>query len=186
MSNPYETPQGPLHSTGMNPAPGGYGRMGDSPWVTQIMVVCILSFVQAGLELFMGAQFLIAGPMVQQAIETEFQKQANQGQPAPQEAKDIAEMISGFLPLVGALIAVIAVIRIAAGVMNLRYRARWLGILSFITGFLSIFTCYCSVTAIGLAIYGFIVYLNGDARRAFELGSSGLSRQQVQDSPRFT
>jgi hypothetical protein len=76
--------------------------------------------------------------------------------------------------------AVIAsVLRIVAGVYNLRYRRRGLGLAALGIGLLTLVTGYCAPTAIALAIYGLIVYVNEPVVLAFRMGASGRTPAEI-------
>jgi hypothetical protein len=71
-------------------------------------------------------------------------------------------------------------LRIMAGLSNWSYRRRMLGITALGVGLASMFNCYCAPTAIALAIYGLIVYVNESVVAAFELGTQGRSKAEIQ------
>jgi hypothetical protein len=68
---------------------------------------------------------------------------------------------------------------IFAGVRNRKYRSRSLGLVALGVGTLASITCYCAPTALGLLIYGLVVYLNSDVRYAFELGERGATADEI-------
>ena len=104
--------------------------------------------VQGSLELVMGLGVGIGGP-VMVAVE-------------PQGAPPIAIFI-----ILGLVMGGIGVSRIFAGILNLKFRGRIFGIVINCIGFLSALTCYCAPTAIGVAVYGLVIYLNHDVVDAF-------------------
>jgi hypothetical protein len=71
-------------------------------------------------------------------------------------------------------------LRIAAGLFNWRYRRRTLGMTAMGVGLVAILTGYCAPTAIALAIYGLIVYVNESVVAAFEMGAQGRSKAEIQ------
>jgi hypothetical protein len=73
----------------------------------------------------------------------------------------------------------IGVLRIVAGIFNYHYRRRILGITALACGLCTLITGYCAPTAIGLAIYGLIVYVNEPVIMAFQLGDSGRPRSEI-------
>lgn len=73
-----------------------------------------------------------------------------------------------------------AVIRVFAGLSNLRFRRRNLGIVSLGLGLLTVFTGICALTSIGLAVYGLLVYFNDSVVAAFDLGESGKTPSEIQ------
>jgi hypothetical protein len=98
------------------------------------------------------------------------------------EEEQVLTMIGGIYILLGGLFLGVGGLNIAAGIKNLKYRGRTLGIIALSLGVLSIFGCYCSPTAIGLLIYGLIIYLNQDVSRAFAMGEQGASPEQIKNS----
>jgi hypothetical protein len=71
-------------------------------------------------------------------------------------------------------------LRIAAGVFNLRFRRRVLGMTALGAGLLTMITGYCAPTSIALAIYGLIVYLNDSTIAAFAMGDGGKEPADIQ------
>lgn len=82
--------------------------------------------------------------------------------------------------VVGVLGVVCGALRIAAGAFNWNYRRRNLGMTALGVGLATILTGYCAPTAIALAIYGLIVYVNESVTAAFELGTQGRSKAEIQ------
>ena len=72
------------------------------------------------------------------------------------------------------------VLRIVAGIFNLRFRRRVLGMTALGVGLLTMMTGYCALSSIGLAVYGLIVYLNDSAIEAFAMGDGGRSATEIQ------
>jgi hypothetical protein len=85
-----------------------------------------------------------------------------------------------FLLVVGTPGIVCGALRIAAGFFNWSYRRRTLGMTALGVGLATIITGYCAPTAIALAIYGLIVYLNESVMAAFELGAQGRTKAEIQ------
>ena len=71
--------------------------------------------------------------------------------------------VAGFLILV-------SIVQILAGLRNYYYRWRLFGIAALILGLSIGISCECAPTALALAVYGLIVYLNKDVAAAFRLG----------------
>jgi len=74
---------------------------------------------------------------------------------------------------------IIGVLRIVAGAFNYHYRRRALGITALACGLFTLITAYCAPTAIALAIYGLIVYVNEPVIMAFQMGDSGRPRAEI-------
>jgi hypothetical protein len=98
------------------------------------------------------------------------------------------EALAGMQPGVLAVLLVVVgvpgiacgALRIAAGTLNWSYRQRTLGMTALGVGLATILTGYCAPTAIALAIYGLIVYVNESVVSAFELGTQGRTKAEIQ------
>ena len=168
MSNPYQSPELLPEGDDDQPLPGG-GAM-----VRQVQIVAILMFVQAGLEAFMGLLFCGMAPFMYfmfQQME-EFQREP--------EMVTFTWGPTGYYIFAGVSCLTAAVIKTVAGIINLKYRGRVLGIVALISGFMSFPTFYCAPTAIALMIYGLIVYLNSHVALAFRMGKQGYTSRQIQ------
>ncbi|HYT91160.1 MAG TPA: hypothetical protein VEL76_20775 [Gemmataceae bacterium] len=142
----------------------------------QVPIVAILMIVQGALEGLAGALFLVAAFVVPPLLE-EAARQQPAGLPMlPETFKQFAMAI--YLAL-GAVALVAAPLRIVAGIRNLSYRGRGLGLTALFVGGLSMLTCYCAPTSLGLMIYGLIVYFNEETAWAFRLGEQGMSTEEV-------
>jgi hypothetical protein len=142
--------------------------------VRQVTVVAILMIVQGSLVCLVGLLLLIMGPaMFALSGTSEFRTESDRM--GATVAGAIYMVIGGVMLIVGGL-------NIFAGVKNLKYRGRTLGIAAISVGLVALFTCYCSLTAIGVFIYGLVVYLNQDVRRAFEMGEQGAPPDQIKNS----
>jgi hypothetical protein len=74
------------------------------------------------------------------------------------------------------------ILRIVAGIFNVFYRRRGLGIAAMAVGLITLMTGCCAATSIGLAIYGLIVYVDEPVIAAFALGERGQSPAEIQGS----
>ncbi|HEU4389528.1 MAG TPA: hypothetical protein VFV34_17115 [Blastocatellia bacterium] len=180
---PYGAPPGGYQGGGFQgggypPPPGGYQGGYPPPrrsnTVGQVKVVAILMIVQGSLVCLVGLLLLIMGPaMFALSGSSEFSTESDR----------IGATVAGAVYMVlGALILIVGGLNILAGVKNLKYRGRTLGLAAISIGLIAMFTCYCSITAIGLFIYGLIVYMNQDVRRAFEMGEQGATPDQIMNS----
>jgi len=150
--------------------------------VSQVTPVAILMIVQGALEIIMGFVLVGAALIVPAVFEEAARQQQAQG-----GANAFPGMPAGFEQFAGWLYSGMAacgflsgVIRLSAGIRNVRFRGRTFGIFShFFCGFLSLGTCYCSLTGIGLLIYGLIVYFNSDVAYAFTLGERGIPSGEI-------
>jgi hypothetical protein len=137
--------------------------------VGQVTVIGILMIVQGALEIIMGAVLVVMALVMAAVLGQAAQQQELQGGPPfPVHAVAgvyLAMAAAGLIP--GAL-------HIVAGIRGLYFRGRTFGLFSLLFGLLSIGTCYCSVTSVGLAVYGLIVYFNHNVARAFDMADRGL------------
>jgi len=156
---PYESPK---HDT----PPSGPPPRKPGP-VKHVPIVAVLMIVQGALEALLGLLFLIFGPVALSGAMAQ-----GGSEPPPVFVGVLAIFLALFLLASAGLL-------IFAGIRNLKYRSRTLGLVALAVGALSSITCYCAPTALGLLIYGLIVYLNGDVRRAFELGEQGATSDEI-------
>jgi hypothetical protein len=179
MSNPYLSPsfdpkQFQDYSTPFPPPQNtGFG------WVQQIRVVAILNCVQGGLEGLAGTFFAGIGIFAAIMMMTERNNPGFRNNPPP---AGMEWLVGGVYVAIGIPLLLVGILRIYSGLQNFRYRKRVLGIISFVCGALSIFTCYCAPTGIGMLIYGLIVYLNPAVQAAFEMGDKGVPADTIVNS----
>jgi len=164
MSNPYESPQDFSRApVDLPPAAGS------SSTVVKVRVLAILMIVQGALEALAGLMVTGMGLFFYFYLGPQMiaQQQQQSGPPPPMWVFLI------YLPFGIALLAV-AALRIYAGFCNLSFKGRTLGIIAISCGLATALTFYCAPTAIGLMIYGLIVYLDGNVTQAFKDVEAGL------------
>lgn len=135
--------------------------------VGRIRLVAILMIVQGGLLIAIGILFgvlsLCSGMIVEESVR--------QGK-APIAADP--EFYEWYLFVVYAVVAAIfsipGILQVWAGICNYRCRRRGLGIAALVTSLVTVFTILCAPTAIGLAVFGLIVYLDRNAVEVFRQG----------------
>src|SRR5262249_53878443 len=107
-----------------------------------------------------------------------FDKAKNPGGAGPNE-----ETMLWFLSLVylgiGLPVLTSGILRLVAGWKNYRFKGRTLGMVSIIVGLGSLFSCYCAPTAVGLLVYGLIIFVNPAVKAAFEMARQGRSPEQI-------
>lgn len=152
----------------------------DAGWIRQVPVVAILMIVQGGLEIIAGIFYAAMGPfmmkMMSFANENVPPEAAMQNQQPPEEMMWVLVAVYGGM---GAVAIICGLLKVVAGIRNLSYKGRVLGFVALGSGLLSSITCYCAPTAIGLAVYGLIVYANSDVARAFEMAKQGYTPDQI-------
>lgn len=164
MENPYQSPEASLDVTGVSPFGDPYQRR--SRLVGHVRVVAILMIIQGTLE-----SLAVVGLAAMTFFMTvTVQEQDSHTGPESRQFLWMFTVIYGGM-VVAALVA--AVLHIAAGVQNLRFRGKILGFVALASGLLTLFTCYCLPTAVALGVYGLIVYLNEPVAEAFRMGQAG-------------
>lgn len=124
---------------------------GDDTYVKQLPVVGILSIVQASLELMMAV--MLAGVAAMMGFMQNNPQIMNQPNPPP-----MFWIVVGY-GIVGGVVAIVGLFRLASGIMILRKRGRIFSIVASIVGLVTVFTCYCSLTSIGLCVYSLVVLI---------------------------
>ena len=103
---------------------------------------------------------------------------ANAQQPPELDMMAQNMMLWGF-GIVGGVILIISILHFIAAYLGFTYKGRVFGIVTMILGLGSLLSCYCAPTAIGLAVYGMIIYFNPAVSKAFALGKSGMKKQEI-------
>jgi len=170
--NPYQNPyDAPASQNYVDPKHGG-GAL-----VPQVRIVAILMMIQGVLEILMGIYFVVLGVVMPQMLASNMANQPNQ--PPPDQVEMISNITVGVFLAGGAIVLLIGVLRLVAGIRGVTYRGRMLGLFTHFAGFLVIATCYCFPTALAVGIYGLVVYFNADVALAFRLRKDGLSSEEV-------
>ena len=173
--NPYQTPKETASGFGAKSTPT-YGRA----YVNQVPVIATLLLVQ-GVFLFFMAVVLVANGVMLFQFDMFNVPEFDVNDPEAQEkiamVKRIAFWVMGGM---GAAVGSLGVLHIAAGIMAFQYRGRTLGIVALVLGLGAMLTCYCAPTAIGLAIYGMIIYMHPGVKKAFEMKQAGMTNHEIQ------
>lgn len=173
MSNPYQTPSFDskhFQDAAYQPPPNNYG------WVSQVRIVSVLNAVQGGLEIPVGLMYLAAAGFIPTVIRMEQANNPNQPNAPPEE---MIWFLTGLYLFMGVPALLGGILRIVAGIRNFQFKSRTLGILSFVLGLGSLFSCYCTPTSIAIAVYGLIVMLNPAVKYAFDMGAQGMTSAQI-------
>ena len=136
----------------------GRGLVGHVPVVAWLLVG--LGALEVGFALFCALFALVALALPPRAVGNSF-------------------AIAAMYGVMGIVCGACGVLRITAGMFNLRFRRRQLGLVALGVGLVTVFTGLCAPTAIGLGIYGLMVYFNDSVIAAFHLGSTGKSRLEI-------
>jgi hypothetical protein len=197
MSNPYESPESKFFD---DPSGGPKGPLAirRTSFVGQVTVVAVLMIVHGALVVLMGGTVATVWLTGADQFEKEFEKQrktqneAARKRLADKPGQQVPDVLGpGFVKVMTAGIAVVGVLCVAAGllsmiagIMNLRFKGRVLGIFSLLFGFGASLSCYCAPTAVALGIYGLVVYFNSDVARAFAAVKQGYSPAEVKAAAR--
>ena len=155
-SNPYSDNDPPSPNAFQSQAPIG----SSDPYIKQIPVVGILNLVQASLELMMCVMVIgIAIFMWTMQNDPKLQNIPN--------APPMQWIAIGYF-IFGAVIGVIATLRLVAGIMILKKRGRVFSIVASILGLATVFTCYCSLTSIALCVYSLVVLIQPSVIEEFD------------------
>jgi hypothetical protein len=141
-----------------------------------VKIVGILMIVQGALEAAMGIMYAFMGPLML-AMMSMSPSSGSSGAPPPDEK--VMGLMGGFYLLIGLGVLAAGVLKIVAGILNLKFRGRVLGFVALGSSIVSMFTCYCAPTGIALGVYGLVVYLNAQAARAFALAAQGMGPDEV-------
>jgi len=172
--NPFASPH-PV-KPGM-PAPQHQPSAGRG-YVQQVPVIASLFIAQGVLLLLMTAYFTFTAVFMSN-MDKFMPPEAQQGAEF-QEMMDVQQWIFGVgFGIAAGLLAIVAILHFVAAYLGFNYKGRVFGIATMIIGLVSMITCYCAPTAIGLAVYGMIVYFNPAVNKAFAMGKSGMKKQQI-------
>jgi hypothetical protein len=146
-------------------APGAAGT--DRGLIDHVPIVAVLLMIQGGLEILLA---LCGGAFVLVTFI------------GPEKEFGAMRGLAIVFAVVSATALMAGVLRIVAGVLNLRFRGRSLGIAALAAGLLTLVTCYCAASGIALAIYGLIVYLNEPVGLAFGMGECGRTAAEIRSA----
>lgn len=162
-SNPYAS-NSPYASTSQQ-SPQSMPFYETDAYVKQLPVVGTLVIVQGvleGLMAVMGIVMVVAMGLL--SGQAQFQKEMQNVGPGASPVFLI--IVYGAIAVV---MSVIAIVRIASGVMILRRKNRMFAIVSTILCIGSVFTCYCGPTSIAICVYALIILLHPTVERAFAM-----------------
>jgi hypothetical protein len=139
--------------------------------VGQVKIVGILMIVHGITVIIMGGLLITAGIVILTAPPPP----PAPGGPGGQEHMVIAAIYLGL----GSLILAIGLMNSVAGIRIISFRGRSFALVALFCNVVPVLTCYCSLTAIGMMIYGLIVLFQSEVARAFELVSQGATPEDV-------
>lgn len=170
-NNPYNTPQ----QTFGDPLKQNVGdRMPGLNMVNQITIVAIFMFIQGVLLMMMTALVFAYAFGLPALIR------ANPGNNPQQDLpEEVLTIITTAGAIIGTFTLLLALMHFLAGYWAINFKGRIFGITTMLLGLAASMTFYCAPTAIGLAVYGLIVYFNASVREAFRLRESGVEKSQI-------
>ena len=146
----------------------------DSGLVRHVMPVAILMIIQGAVELLHAVVFLALTVAVP-AMLPDLPADAGAAPAGAAASRTfVVGMIMAVYGVMGAGGLIAGVLHVTAGIFGLQFRRRTFGIVALAFGMASITTVSCAPTAIGLAVYGLITYLNPAVVAAFRLGDAGV------------
>ena len=169
--NPYAAP---VSHGAAGYSPGGpAGRsLGPGNMVRQVPVIGGLMIAQGALVCLMGGGAVIGSFFIREMM---MNGPGGPGGPGGMPAQQAGMFQAGYL-IVGLILFTIGALSVYSGIRLFSYQGRTLAIVSLALGVLPSITCYCAPTAIGLAIYGLIILLNGQTTLAFQLRKDGMQK----------
>jgi hypothetical protein len=177
MSNPYQSPS--YNPNQFKDQPAYMPPPGNSSGMVQaVRIVAILNAVQGGLEILMSLMYVAMSAFFPVMAQIQANNPNGRG-PGNEPPKEFFWVIGIVYGGIGLVMLVGGILRIVACLQNFKYKGRTLGFVSFGVGMVSLITCYCAPTAIGMLIFGLIVYLNPAVAAAFKMGQEGLSSDQI-------
>ena len=148
----------------------GFSLRGVPSTVQQVRVSSSLQIMVGGLELLPAAYLLVAAGMF--AVESfGLNRQA--------DSRILIEYTA--VSFGGFTIFIVAVLRIWSGIAGFKFKRRKMAIFASVLGMTSALTMYCSVFSIGMLIYGLIIYLDRNVKRAYEMAEQGMTPDQIRD-----
>jgi hypothetical protein len=176
MSNPYAAPSSEKprrREPGPLPPPQEPGLAG------QIRVVAVLMMVQGFFEVAFGAVLSVMAfvfPAALAAMVAADPQAQQEGGPSPEVAARMMMVIYLVMGLAG---VVPGIVHLAAGFRNVQYRGRTFGMTALCLGLGTLPIFICLPTALLLAAYGMVVYLQPSSAKAFEMGDQGYSAEAI-------
>jgi hypothetical protein len=126
--------------------------------------------IQGVLEFLMGLLYIGLGFGLPQLMR--FQTQT-QNQVPPEQMQMVQTFIVATYGVIGGVAMLAGFIRFMSGFRGLTFRSHGMGLASHFLGLINLGTCYCMPTAMGVCVWGCIVYFNSEVKQAFRLRDQG-------------
>lgn len=154
----------------------GFSLRGVPSTVQQVRVSSSLQIMVGALELLPAAYLLVLAGIVGSTFFWTNEV------PAGEEDRPIQFFFTyAAVSFGGFTIFIVAVLRIWSGIAGFKFKRRKMSIFASVLGITSALTVFCSIFSIGMLIYGLIIYLNRDVRRAYEMAEQGMTPDQIRD-----
>jgi hypothetical protein len=149
--------------------------------VAQVRVVSILMIIYGGLLALAGVAIALFWPFM-------FAMVAMDKRGMRQNDQTTFTVMTIIFGVIGLLILAVGVLHVVAGIRCLKFRGRVLALVALFCNLVALPTGYCSIFALGMAIYGLVVMFDADVIRGFELGEQGVEPEQIliECAPRHT
>jgi hypothetical protein len=139
--------------------------------VSQVKVVAVLMIVWGAISTLVG--LLIAGFVP-------FMMVVENSRPRPgRDDTGLTVMLVLFL-IAGLIVITVGILHVIAGIRCLKFRGRVLAMVALFSNIPIVLTFYCSMFAIGMAVYGLVVMFNSDVARAFEMADQGVPPEDIE------
>ena len=158
--NPYASPQ------------SGQPTGSDNAHVKNVPVLGVLTAINGGLMMLMGLFYFAYALFIPTLMNAQMANNPGfRNNPAIQGQMETIMLATGII--FGSIMLLAGIAQLIAGLKLREYQSRTIGIVALSAGLISIFTCYCLPTSLGVFIYGLIVLLNEPVKRAFQMGDRG-------------
>jgi hypothetical protein len=139
--------------------------------VGHVQGVSIFMIVHGALTFILGGIYVCIGPLMLIGV--------NQDRTATAEDKQVMPIVSAVMFGCGALVLIIGLLNVSAGIRCLGFRGRSLALIAVFSNVPVLCSGYCAVTGLGLIIYGLIVFLNADVAEAFAMRERGRTPDEI-------
>jgi hypothetical protein len=173
--NPYESPKTDFTEAG-DAIASNAPRQFEPGLVSHVRIVAILMIVQGVLELLIGGFYIVMGIIVATVMRDQFASEfvvpadTDAAVPPPEV---FIWITCGTYVVMGLTNLIVGSLHGYAGYRNYSFKSRTLGVIALAGGMATLLGCYCLPTALALAVYGLIVYLNASVAEAFRMGEQG-------------
>jgi hypothetical protein len=141
----------------------------------QVPIVGVLMIVNGSMTILMGLVLAAMGPLIYTLVKMDGAQRNGMG---PGDEGVLTVMSAVYL-ILGLVVLASGILNVFGGIRARNYRSRTVVLVALFANMISIFTCYCAPTSIGMMIYGLIVIFQPDVARAFELGQQGISPDEI-------